>query len=100
MWRGSGRSDAKNANLYGPSRSTVGIQVLRKPHGQLYYRLCWILPRLAIFPAEKLIGFVVADDELFFAIPFEAAAELHGEHPQQAHVGRAMGDFDVALGTA
>lgn len=39
-----------------------------------------ILPTLAVFAAEESVRGFIAGDLFFFAVPRDAAAELHGEH--------------------
>lgn len=56
----------------------------------------WILPGRAMRALELLVRFVVANHELVFAVPGQAAAELQEGYRQEAHAGRSVADPDVA----
>ena len=57
-----------------------------------------MLPGASVWAGEEFVGFVVANDEFFAAIPIHAAAYFGRKHSQKRHCGGAVAAFDVGDG--
>src|SRR5688572_5366522 len=74
--------DSSNALRVTDPRSEADIQSL----GQF--------PGVPILTREQLAGFLVADDDFFFRVPFDLALDEHGNKTQVAGNERTMRRFD------